>query len=231
MDDPILGAMIRFAGAVFGCIFLLCFFCWLVDVCRRPGREKARKEALHYDPPSNWLASFASTDEIKQNGALENKSGISVGFEWNTGKEIFYNPKPGMMRPIIRFGGMGSLKTTSGSIPLALQWPHSMLILEATMETALVTAQRRLKYGPVYIVNPTGAYANSPQLRGVRNARLNFLAPYWLKPNDSRIFTRAAKIALGVIPETSSKEPYWDHTSRQLIQAIIMALVELECRG
>jgi len=134
------------------------------------------KKTIQYSPPPTYnSAHWAADEELEAAGAFVPGS-ISVGYSLWSRREIFYHPKPGQLRPLIAFGSMGAGKTTSNHIPFSFRWPGSLIILEATCETALVTAHYRKKYGPVYIINPNREYER--EFRGLIDIGYNNLAPY-----------------------------------------------------
>jgi type IV secretory pathway TraG/TraD family ATPase VirD4 len=210
-------------------ILVVIWFVWLIR--RSIKKERAAwAEATKYEPKNTrGDAGFATDKEIKDAGGFK-KGEISVGFTLNTNREIFYNPNEGQLKPTMVFGSMGSWKTTSSQIPLALRWKGSLIMFEATGETAMTTAHYRQTFGPVQIINPMGAYRQ--YLKGLPEVGYNPLDPYWCNPNDPATFgTRMAKIAAGCAEESDSRNKFWDNSSRGLIKTIGMAEVALRPPG
>ena len=181
----------------------------------------SRKEieaAYRYAPNPTWDAGFATEQELAAAGVFKDKFGIIAGHSWQKNTRIFYNPEPGQMKPIITFGGMGSLKTTSFHIHFSLQWKGSLIIIEMTGETSITTLHHRQKFQPVSMINPTNAF--SEYLKGIPNRRFNPLARYWLNPRMPRLLeavlgrsrrdarkSKAAGISIGITrPEDGSKQ-------------------------
>ena len=186
---------------------------------------KARRKAMHYDPPVIWGGGFA-TDKEQEAAQIFKRSKYSVpaGVSWETKRQMWYTPKPGMSKSCVCFGAQGSLKTSSLQIPTALQFEGSMLIFESTLETAITSAEARLKWGPVILLASGDEHQRYFRNTGVVARRYNPHAPYWCNPRLRAFWDRSEKIALGLVPEQETREPYFNMRSRHLTQAIGMAL-------
>jgi hypothetical protein len=107
-------------GLFFWLVVLWIFIGWPIHYFRKQAR--LRREALTYNPPNNGSAASWATDaEIEAAGGFI-PGGIFVGVTIESQREVFYHPGEGQLKPTIVYGGMGSGKTTSNQIPLALTW-------------------------------------------------------------------------------------------------------------
>jgi type IV secretion system protein VirD4 len=219
-------------GQMFGLYVKVCIVfsvaCFMAGLITALVKTFHRDRALNYDPPKVWDGGFATEEQMARAGLFDRQShSISAGFV--NGREFFYTAPAGQLKPVVTFGGMGSFKTTATHIPIALTWPESMVIIETTAETAIVAAEWRKRYGPVYIVNP--ANAHEEQFRGLTRASLSPSAHYWLDPRELNFDPRAMKLALSVVQEEQTREPYFNNTTRQMFQVIIMGLAEIDPRN
>lgn len=99
--------------------------CFMVGLITAIVSAFGKNKAKIYDPPRNWQGAFVSESELAAAGCFENQSNIAIGaFVGRDGKprEVFYNPEPGMLKPVIVFGNMGSFKSTAFVMPLLLRW-------------------------------------------------------------------------------------------------------------
>lgn len=210
-------------------LFWLFIFIWIPWWLIQRGRKRRRavvEANMAFDPADTFdHAHFKSDEELEAAGCF--KPGPTVVGYTDSGKEIYYNPDPGKLKPVIVFSGMGGGKTTSVHIPFAQRWRGSLIVLEGTGETAMVTAHHRKTFQPVTQINPTHAY--SKYLEGIPYRRYNPMAPYWFDPKDGDTFgTRADRLAAAIAPFEKSRDPYWDNTSRGLFKTLCMTVAVLE---
>lgn len=183
-------------------------------------RREVVEDALSYDPENIFGGAAFQDDRVLAAARAFHKGPINAGYSQQSRRPFYYNPKPGQLKPIIVFGSMGSLKTTSQHIPFALQWPGSLIVIEATGETLITSAHyRQRRFGPVSLVNPMRAYQQF--LRGLPERRCNPMAK--MNPLDLNTFgLKASKLTMGLITDDNSRDKFWDNSSRGLTKTVLM---------
>lgn len=217
-------------AALFGLVTLLILagviLVPIVFLWEKARNERRYEEASAYDPEPNWNGGFATEEELEAAGCFENNSNIVLGLSIPSGREINYNPEAGNYLPMLQIGGMNSKKTTGVHIPFSLMWEWSLILFEATCETALTTAHYRRRYGPVYIINPGGAFRK--EFRGLEEVSVNSYGSYWLDLKRDNFGIRNRQNTEYAIPAAShARDPYWDSKSRDLGELVSRVLFQL----
>lgn len=183
-------------------------------------RKAAYEDAQIYEPENiHGQASFADDAELAAAKCFE-PGGIPTGFSKESGRPLFFKGTT----HILSFGGTGAGKTSNSLIPAVLSpslAKTSIVVFENMGELAATTSKYRAQFGPVYHVNPLGMMEN--HLTGFPRAGYNPMGRHWLDPRSNTFGTRAAKIAGSCVLLGSDRDRYWYHSSRGLVQAIIMA--------
>lgn len=121
-------------------------------------------------------------------------------------------------RHFITIATTRSGKGTSCIIPNLLTWPGSALVIDVKGQNAAVTAEARRNMGQtVRIVDPFGVLKSI----GVNDpvARWNPLLE--LDPNGRKAFEDIDAIGESLIVQSPKSDPFWDETSRALINGLI----------
>ena len=95
---------------------------WLWSALRRAAkrrREVVQEAGAYVAHPTLGAAHFKTDEELE---GFFDKGEILAGFSTQSGRPIYYTPKPGQRRAVIAYGNMGSGKTSSVIIPFLLSW-------------------------------------------------------------------------------------------------------------
>lgn len=114
-------------------------------------------------------------------------------------------------------------KGVASVIPNLLMFPGTTVVVDPKGELAEATAAyRRDQLGQkVIVLDPAGTANIDPSLRGTFNP-LDQLDPL----DEYEVVAAAQTIASGiVIPNPNAKEPFWDQTATNYIQALILYLI------
>jgi type IV secretory pathway TraG/TraD family ATPase VirD4 len=199
----------------------------LTNRAEKEQRLEVLKIARAYDPKPLYGARLAFDEMLRAAGAMK-KGPLLAGYT-KSGIPFYNNPAEGQYKPEICFGPMGSLKTNSFFIPRALSWPFSMAIFEATGETAMRCAHYRRRYGDVLIFNPNGSFRPYLEGEGLTEVCYNPLAD--MDPFDPALDTKVSKIAGAALEKQHGRDRYWDITSQDLIETLMMSEIELRKPG
>jgi type IV secretion system protein VirD4 len=166
-------------------------------------------------------ARFGGLLEAWNKGLLSNE-GVYLGIMKIWGKQVFFND----LTSLLSFGGSGSGKTSSILIPACLMWKGSLAAVDMTGELATVIAKGRRRFGPVYQLNPQGAF--SCELRSIPRAKYNPIDRRIinLKKDRSGGTAKIQRIAQGLVPVRDASQVYWSQTSGQLAADFIEWAVE-----
>lgn len=125
---------------------------------------------------------------------------------------------------IMTCAGTRSGKGVASVIPNLLTFPGSAVVIDPKGELAEATAAyRRDQLGQkVIVLDPAKTAKIDPALRGTYNPLSQ------LDPDDEiNVVSAAQSIASGiVIPNPNAKEPFWDQTAMNFIQAVILYIIK-----
>jgi type IV secretory pathway TraG/TraD family ATPase VirD4 len=197
---------------------LLAWYIWHRIQKDRKQRREAYQNWQSYDPPNtHGYAQFADASMLSAAGAFEDRNGIPVGYF--DGRPVFHNDATS----ILTFGKSGVGKGTEVLIPALLQCPNlSFVVPDIDGEAFNVTAEQRLKYGPVYVID---AYDMFPGvLPRIPRAKYNPAGLPWLDPRHPQFVPRCGKLGAGIVPKSDGRDQYWNLGARQITTDILMPL-------
>jgi type IV secretion system protein VirD4 len=170
------------------------------------------------DTKSHGQAQFATQRELREAGLIPRLTGIYLGSFLNRKgeptEEVAY---PGRVN-LITIGPAGSGKGSGIIVPVLSSSVRSIFIIDPKGEAAAITAQKRLMFGPVHVINPFNVLADDRSF--LRSNGFNPLAD--LKIDDN--FTDdCASIAHALVRDTGEGDSaFFAGSARELLTCLIM---------
>ncbi|MEM7504486.1 MAG: type IV secretory system conjugative DNA transfer family protein, partial [Pseudomonadota bacterium] len=118
---------------------------------------------------------------------------------------------------LLTCAGTRAGKGVSVVIPNLLLYPGSAVVIDPKGELASETAEHRAQAlgQKVIVLDPAGVADVPPELRGTFNPLSE------LDPSSIDVISAAQSIAAGiVVPNPGAKEPFWDQTALNFLQAV-----------
>lgn len=179
------------AAALIRLFFTILQFVGTFKVIKIYKRERYKKYQ------SFGKARFSDIDEVIKAGLQG--AGIVFG---KIGKKLITKPSKVEGHTLI-VGGTGTGKSRGIVIPSLLKWEGSALVMDIKGELSKITADRRIKYGDVYIFNPEGEGSCYDPIKLCNTV------------------DQAQDLARTLIPLPEKGEPFWSQSAQAILAAFV----------
>jgi len=159
--------------------------------------SKIYKQARDRKYQTFGKARFSEVDEVIKAGLQG--AGIVFG---KMGRKLITKP-PKVEGHSLIVGGTGTGKSRGIVIPSLLMWQGSAIVMDIKGELSKITAERRAKYGKVYIFNPEGEGACYDPVRICSTV------------------DQAQDLARTLIPLPEKGEPFWSQSAQAILSAFV----------